>query len=62
MSAGPRPAKARPRGAALEVDAGVADALRAVARLGNEADRAGMRRFGINVDRALGVSVTDLRR
>jgi 3-methyladenine DNA glycosylase AlkD len=41
------------------------DAEAVVARLtalGSERDRAGMARFGINVDRALGVSVTSLRR
>jgi 3-methyladenine DNA glycosylase AlkD len=44
---------------------GPVDAEAVVTRLtalGNERDRAGMARFGINVDRALGVSVTTLRR
>lgn len=36
--------------------------MAAIRALGTDANRAGMARFGINVERALGVSVTDLRR
>ena len=44
------------------VNGAVADILTEVRALGSERNRAGMARYGINVERAFGVSVYELRR
>jgi 3-methyladenine DNA glycosylase AlkD len=45
-----------------KTDHGVADILAGLRSMGSERDRAGMARYGINVENAFGVSVYELRR
>jgi len=45
-----------------KTDHGVADILAGLRSMGSERDRAGMARYGINVENAFGVSVLELRR
>jgi len=50
------------RGTAAAPSAGAAALVSRIESLGSEADRAGMARYGINVERAAGVSIYELRR
>lgn len=46
----------------MKTDSQIVDILAELRALGSEADRAGMARYGINVDNAFGVSIYELRR